>query len=458
MKGGLGGFLAGMATGYGTVMKFQRENEDDKARAADRKHLMDQRERLVRQQTEDDAIETGAKAAAKPVSVEEQTATDVYESPAAAQGFLVGGQRYADRGVAEKAVAAGNTAEGVNNRVAGFYRSAGKIDRASQIDASTRQAKAADMQIASAERATKLDQGLRDVIGAVARGDAATVTRLYNEQYSDGLNGSAKFNPDGTWTLQQFKPDGTPTMEPMTMTGDQLAARLAATYDPKLFMAAEARKQDQARTDATRAEDRAYREGRDKVGDQFRQDELTIRKNDSAARIDAATARAEASRARAAAAGGAGQGAPVWDEKADAFLRQRYTADDPVTGQVGVDGAGLQFGKALAVYVAQTNGGDTTRALGFAFEKDNELKALAKGDPAKHNALRQQYLQAILSPAAPPGAAPAAAPAAPDKVPQVRDKPGAAATVAAQGLPAPTRGAVGQGRAMLPWEKPEGTF
>lgn len=97
--------------------------------------------------------------------------------------------------------------------------------------------------------------------------------------------------------------------------------------------------------------------------------------------------------------GGAG-GPPVWDDKADAYLRDRYTTKDPATGEVRVDGSGLQFGKTLALAVSQSNGGDHTKGLGYAFQKDNELRAASTDkagnyDPKKHTQLRQQYLMAI---------------------------------------------------------------
>lgn len=122
-------------------------------------------------------------------------------------------------------------------------------------------------------------------------------------------------------------------------------------------------------------------------------------------------------------AGRSGGAAPVWDDKADAYLRERYMVKDPQTGEVRVDGSGLQFGKRLALAVAQNNGGDHTQGLGYAFQKDNELRAAATGkdgnyDAKKHNELRQQYLIAISgrgdnqSPApAKPGATPPAPPA-----------------------------------------------
>lgn len=97
--------------------------------------------------------------------------------------------------------------------------------------------------------------------------------------------------------------------------------------------------------------------------------------------------------------------APIWDDKADTFLKQRYTAADPGTGVVAVDGDGIQFGKAVALSRARANGGDTTTGLGYAFEVDTRLKASAGQDTAKLRQLRNQYLNSISSPASKPATA-----------------------------------------------------
>ena len=94
--------------------------------------------------------------------------------------------------------------------------------------------------------------------------------------------------------------------------------------------------------------------------------------------------------------------APIWDDKADTFLKQRYTAADPVTGEVGVDGNGLQFAKTVALSRARSNGGDTTDGLGYAFDVDNRLKQSAGQDHAKLRQLRSNYLQSIAAPAPAP--------------------------------------------------------
>lgn len=98
--------------------------------------------------------------------------------------------------------------------------------------------------------------------------------------------------------------------------------------------------------------------------------------------------------------------APIWDAKADDFLRDSYAVTDPTTGAKSTDGNGLQFGKAVAVSRARANGGDATSAIGYALDVDQRLQKSAGGDPAKLRQLRQDYLKSI---APPPQAQPAGA-------------------------------------------------
>ncbi len=69
---------------------------------------------------------------------------------------------------------------------------------------------------------------------------------------------------------------------------------------------------------------------------------------------------------------------PVWDSKADDFLKARYTVKDEAGGATRVDGDGLMFAKELALAQARRNGGDTTTALGFAFDVDEKVRAKAE--------------------------------------------------------------------------------
>lgn len=123
---------------------------------------------------------------------------------------------------------------------------------------------------------------------------------------------------------------------------------------------------------------------------------------DTAARNQAATER----KIDFLVSGGNQPIAPIWDSKADDFLRERYTAKDPNTGVIGVDGNGMQFAKALSMAKVRENGGDTTSAMGRAFEIDSQLKAKVGEDPAKLAAARKKYLEAIQK--APAPSAPAA--------------------------------------------------
>lgn len=156
---------------------------------------------------------------------------------------------------------------------------------------------------------------------------------------------------------------------------------------------------------------------------------------------------------------GAG-GPPVWDDKADAYLRDRYTTKDPGTGEVRVDGSGLQFGKTLALAVSQSNGGDHTKGLGYAFQKDNELRAASTDkagnyDPKKHAQLRQQYLMAISGQEAskPDATSSAPAPSAPVRPPAQDARPTAPEYVPPPDSPAGKAKASREAVALMTMEK-----
>ena len=89
--------------------------------------------------------------------------------------------------------------------------------------------------------------------------------------------------------------------------------------------------------------------------------------------------------------------APVWSQAADDFLMKRYSVPDPMTGKTMVDGSGMAFAKQLALAQAMRNGGDTTSALGFAFEIDNQIARENGSDQAKINAARTALLQRMFA-------------------------------------------------------------
>lgn len=156
-------------------------------------------------------------------------------------------------------------------------------------------------------------------------------------------------------------------------------------------------------------------------------------------------ARMDATARQKVAGSGAGSNVgPVWDDKADEFLKKRYTVTDE-TGKTSVDGQGLQFAKAVALAQARRNGGDTTAALGFAFDIDNRIRAEAGGDPEKVRTMRAELLQRaaqMTGPQAPPPVA-SAKPA---------PQPQAPAPMARMAAPAPPREAAPAGSPQAQWD------
>lgn len=280
--------------------------------------------------------------------------------------------------------------------------SAGKIDQAGQVLKDYAAQSLVKIQLQGAQR----KEALGRTAAALASGDLDAVKGFYNEFVPDGARVTdVKRGDGGELVIQRESLDGR-SLPAYTMkdTG-QLLSVLNSFNDPMALY--------------------SWSQNEFKNNIDVRKTEVAERQADIAERrLGALEARANGggggSGGGRAAAGGA---APVWDDKADAYLRERYMVKDPQTGEVRVDGSGLQFGKRLALAVAQNNGGDHTQGLGYAFQKDNELRSAATGkdgnyDAKKHNELRQQYLIAISgqgdnqSPApAKPGATPPAPPA-----------------------------------------------
>lgn len=277
--------------------------------------------------------------------------------------------------------------------------SAGKIDQAGQVLKDYAAQSLVKIQLQGAQR----KEALGRTAAALASGDLDAVKGFYNEFVPDGARVTdVKRGAGGELVIQRESLDGRALPAYTMKDTGQLLSVLNSFNDPMALY--------------------NWSQNEFKNNIDVRKTEVAERQADIAERrLGALEARANGgSGGGRAAAGGA---APVWDDKADAYLRERYMVKDPQTGEVRVDGSGLQFGKRLALAVAQNNGGDHTQGLGYAFQKDNELRAAATGkdgnyDAKKHNELRQQYLIAISgqgdnqSPApAKPGATPPAPPA-----------------------------------------------
>lgn len=382
---GMASFIAGFGNGYFKAedKKYERERQE--------KQDAWQEEQQGRQRKEwerADRLEADLQAAGTPMTVEQPNDVlkddDGNDMPAVPP-LRVGTQRYATMEEATKAAADANTPEAQNKRMVQAYRNAGQFDKAMTMENQLRQGEAADMQLANLKFQEKLGNwmgggfdGFRDGINAYEGGP-------FKGKRIDFIT-----SPDGkTRTVGIVGADGevapTALTVPNTQEGlIQLGFLLDKTVKPadRLTM---------------------YRQERK---DELEAQKVAIQERLAAARekqVDAMSFRlmSGGGGSGGGGGGGGGRGGPtVWDDKADAYLRDRYTTKDPSTGEVRVDGSGLQFGKTLALAVSQNNGGDHTKGLGYAFQKDNELRAAAtdktgKYDAAKHEQLRQQYLMAI---------------------------------------------------------------
>jgi len=298
--------------------------------------------------------------------------------------------------------------------------------RQAQMEAQATQAEIAETQLAQTK--------WRSDVGLAMKSGPTGIAALLTSTKADGKGGQIQYKyepaPDGkSGKIVGYGPDGKPEPEEVIQfrldDGGQEFATAAYTLahktDPDAMLThyRDVARDKNARTDA----DRRYALDETRTKAQAAREERMARAAERAAAASEAKSQGENRPA-------------VWDDKADAFLRQRYTAADPTTGEVVVDGGGLQFAKRVALAQAMRNGGDTTTAMGYAFEIDARIKQQAGGDPAKVAAIRGQLLQSLTAEPAPPAAAPAA-PAKPAAQPAPAAKP-AAPSMAAAAAPGAT--------------------
>lgn len=392
--------LAGVvALGGGFAQGIDRANERKKrmdAAEAEAEFQRGQRERLTKMQAEEDAYNADLKDASKPRAVE---SGEVYQPAVDDEGntmpanptagtLKVGGQRFTDPGAAEQAANDANTPEAMNKRVMATMRGHGRLGEAAALETSQRQGKLADLQATEAQRQAAISAELQDLGRSLMVGGWAAVPKIY-ERYNDGFTATVTEDGKGGATVTRIGADGKPVGEFKFANMPEFFSRVAGSFDLAKWSAKELERADR------KAE-------RDQDQNNWQADH-DLRKRDAAARI----ARMSTGGGSGGTGGAAGGPAPVWDDKADTFLRTRYTVTDPTTGQVSVDGAGLKFGKTVALAQARRNGGDVTAALGDAFELDNRIRQKFGGDPAKIQAERQRVLASLTQPAAAPAPAPA---------------------------------------------------
>lgn len=440
----LGAGASGFQGGQEQARQRSRQEEDDAFRREQRDRQRTDWSRSDEEYARKQADQAAERAAMAPTEMKPELAPD-QQGP---QAFQVAGKTIADPAAAEAATQAYNAPQ------AGMRRAAGAVRdpmRAAELQGRANQAETGDLNLQQSREAAASSAFDKELVTSVQKKGWQGLADFMSKSKADGMGGQSKFAvkvEGGNATIYPVGPDGTAMGQGMTLP-DTEEGKAKATFllSQKTTPAQKLEHFRTERNDIDRRDD--------KKADNERADKAEERRGKHEDRMFQATLRqtAAAERAAAAKASGASGEGPVWDDKADAFLRQRYTVTDPTTGVVGVDGAGLDFGKALALAQSRRNGGDATRAIGYAFDADSKLRAAAtdpKGqyDPAKHNMLRQLALKSLQAPRAEqpgpgapatvPGAAPAAVPAAVPAgrvVPQPRMQAAAAPGAAPGGDP-----------------------
>lgn len=398
----------------------------------ERQHLRLQRQRQQQQWAKDDQfqasmVNAGRVATVDPnmVKSEEQDNRDVGlagEAVPTQQGFRVNGQVMASMADAQKAADAHNAPGAVTARMSQALLAAGKPVEAQQLRAGARQEEVGMLQADQLKQAAERDRKLREVGGLIIKGGWASVPEVYS-RYQDGY--SAKVEPDGKGgaTVIGLDESGKEVGRTQYAGLTDFFADVAGQFDPSKWLEHKENRGDKAEA-ATRWNA-----------------EMSLRQ-----KAEDRRAAHEQRMESLAAARNAPQQPAIWDDKADAFLRERYTVKDPNTGTTDVDGNGLMFAKTIAQAAARDKfGGDTTRALGLAFEVDAKIKADAKGGPVKIREARQAIL-AKLNGSAPAPTPAAPAPAAQPPAPAASSAP--AATSAPPAAPAQSSQEPPEGRAL----------
>jgi len=433
----LGAGMQGLGQGEETNRQRRRQEEDDAFRKEQRDRTRTQWQRDDEAYNEAQADKEAERQAMAPTVVQ----PDLAPNQMGPAGFNAGGKTFANPDQAQAAATTYNAPASGMRRAAAAVRNP---TRAADLQARADQAELGAINLDAAKQAQEAQAWDRKLYEAARAPDPKALTDFMTASKADGLDGNSKWahKVDGAnLSIYPVGPDGTALSQGFTIPNTpagrlELVAQLSRAT-PITAKLADLRAQQKATADAE-----------DKKADNARQDKATNALADyHRAMADAAKTNADAAKTRAAGgAGGAGaaDAAPVWDDKASTFLRQKFTITDPTTGATAVDGAGLQFGKAMSLAFARRNGGDLDSAIGGAFDIDARLRAAAtdpKGgyDAGKHNALRAQALQSLSAPRAaqsgPQPAAPAPTPTptptpAPAAVPQPRAGMAAAAAPA----------------------------
>jgi hypothetical protein len=353
--------------------RLAHEDDERAYEREQRAYMRGQQQRTQRQQAQADALDASLRQAAQPVEVRtEQTWQPAVDDEGhamppntAPQRHLAGDVPYPTLQDAQRAAAAQSSDAAVMRRQSKVMRVAGRPAEALQY----------------AQLADRLEaEGITGFLDAnLARAPAIEALRKgavadFDLQGLDDFNATGKLRipagAKGRWQVLKL-PNGQEIPDFMVVGADgKPVERITARQLESIY--------GYTRAERDRRASELYAQGK------------TI---EHQARMD----QARMAEVRQRGAGAAPP--PIWDDKADEFLKKRYTVTDE-TGRTSVDGQGLQFAKAVALAQARRNGGDTTAALGFAFDIDNRIRTEAGGDPEKIRGLRAELLQRAVQPAA----------------------------------------------------------
>lgn len=349
--------------------RLAHEDDERAHEREQRAYMRGQQQRTQRQQGQADALDASLRQAAQPVEARtEQTWQLAFDDEGhamppntAPQRHLAGDVQYPTLQEAQRAAAAQSSEAAVMRRQSKVMRAAGRPAEALQY----------------AQLADRLEaEGITGFLDAnLARAPAIEVLRKgpvgdFDLQGLDDFNAAGKLRipagAKGRWQALKL-PNGQEIPDFTVVGADgQPVERITARQLEAVF--------GYSRSERDRRASELYAQGRT---------------------LEHQARMADAARQRVANA----PAAPLWDDKADEFLKKRYTVTDE-TGRTSVDGRVLQFAKAVALAQAHRNGGDATAALGFAFDIDNRIRAEAGGDPEKIRLLRAELLQRAVQPVA----------------------------------------------------------
>ena len=344
----------------------------------DRKFATGERDRLLRMRQElaDAAAPVQAKQVAK--AGELTVGVDGPELAGANQFSAGAGTSFPTVEDAQAAIPAANAPSAKLMRMGGVLEKFGEAGQAHQLRSGGRQEELASLQLDDARRqhlAQKFDAALQpltshaEIADVVSKSNIGGSLKLQAVASPDGKKTEyVAVNPDGTTSKTGYSFDNTP----MGIGLARVAMSKAVPAHQKLDFLFRQQQADIAN---------AHNERDFGLRERLTNTQIQHMRNQDARASEAAK------QARQAVA------APVWNQAADDFLMKRYSIPDPMTGKTTVDGSGMTFAKQLALAQAMRNGGDTTSALGFAFEIDNQIARENDGDPAKINAARNALLQ-----------------------------------------------------------------